>query len=72
MNPLGGCNGSLQEKAFDYYAKPRYPMTEVEYAYKGHQGRCNYDESRAMTDVRVEKYTSVRKLSVNALQAALA
>lgn len=47
-------------------------MTETEYPYKGRQGKCNYDEKKAMTDVKVKKYTSVRKLSVNALQEALA
>jgi len=32
---MGGCNGSLQEKAFDYYSNSNYPMTEDQYKYKG-------------------------------------
>lgn len=69
---MGGCQGSTQEKAFDYYAKPNYPHTEESYPYKGTQGRCHYDEAQAMKDVHVKKYVSVTKLSKNALQAALA
>lgn len=54
---MGGCDGSLQEKAFDYYAQPNYPMTEVTYVYKGKDGKCKYVERDAMKEVEVKDYT---------------
>lgn len=57
FNLLGGCDGSLQEKAFDYYAQPNYPMTEVTYVYKGKDGKCKYVERDAMKEVEVKDYT---------------
>lgn len=72
FNLLGGCNGSLQEKAFDYYADSHYPQTEETYPYKGKDGRCQYDASKAEQGVDVKNYVSVRSLSMEALQEALA
>lgn len=65
FNAFGGCNGSLQEKAFDYYGnKNQYPMTEAAYPYKGRDGLCQYDASNARTDIKVTGYTNVTKWSV--------
>lgn len=72
VNLMGGCNGSTQEKAFDYLAAPHYPYTEESYPYTDKQGTCQYDEDSQSKVVKVNKYESVRKWSVNAMQEALA
>jgi C1A family cysteine protease len=45
-----GCNGGLQEYAFDYYKK-RGAELESTYPYKGRDMHCKYDKSKVVAEI---------------------
>jgi len=64
-----GCNGGLPEQAFKYTAEAGLE-TEQDYPYTAQDGKCHYDESKAIKINTGSK--SITPQSVDALKAALA
>jgi len=65
-----GCNGGLQENAYDYY-ESHDAIEESNYPYTARDGSCKYD-SLKHTAVEVSKYTNVKAKSSSQTLAALA
>ena len=63
-----GCNGGLPEQAFEYTAEAGIE-TEQDYPYTAKDGKCHYDQSKAIKVNTGRK--SVTPQNANALKAAL-
>jgi C1A family cysteine protease len=64
----GGCEGGLPAQAFEYTANAGVE-TEQDYPYQAADGKCQYDQSKAIIVNSGQK--SVKAQDVNALKAAL-
>jgi len=65
-----GCNGGLQERAFNYYEN-NMAILESTYPYTASDGTCKYN-SDAHTKVNVSDYVNTTPRSATQTQAALA
>lgn len=65
-----GCNGGLETSAFSYYMR-NYAILESEYAYKGRDGTCQYDDS-PKTDVIASDYTEIAAGAAGQIKTAVA
>lgn len=63
-----GCNGGLQENAFDYYAK-NGAITEAEYPYKAQDGQCKSAQFKYTANITGR--TAIAKGQVALKQAAI-
>jgi len=66
-----GCNGGLQESAYNYYEDGYKAELESVYAYTGTDDSCKYEEASA-TSVTVSDYLAVTPSSPSQMKAALA
>lgn len=62
---LGCCTGGFYDSAFEWLTT-HYLMSEASYPYSTSCG-CNYDESKAYTNIHVSGYVDVTPNSVTAL-----
>ena len=65
-----GCNGGLQDNAYNYYEDGNDAMLESSYKYQGVKGSCAYDASEA-TNVTVSNYVDVTPSNPTQMKAAL-
>merc|ERR1719316_2618323 len=64
-----GCNGGLMDNAFKYIEQAPLEL-ESEYGYTAKQGKCQYDSSKGVGQVK--SYKDVSRGSWSQMQAAIA